>query len=106
MALALLPLDLLRGRSKLEPAVVSGMRRPLRSHGHIMLRVSLHLYDAPLSLCLASPRHLSPSNAGTDMVVETTQRGDPIQAMQAAVATAARAKRAFGSVMPWLAVLR
>jgi len=40
------------------------------------------------------------------MVVETTQRGDPIQAMQAAAATAARAKRALESVMPWVAVLR
>jgi len=106
LALALLPLELLRGRSKLEPAVVSGMRRPLRSHGHIMLRVSLHLYDTPLSLCLASPQHFCPSKAGTQIEVDTTQRGDPIQAMQAAAATAARAKWALGSVMPWLAVLR
>jgi len=82
------------------------LRQPLRSHGHIMLHVSLHLYDTPLSLCLASPRHFCPSKTGTDIEVETVQRGDPIQAMQAAVATAARAKRALGSVMPWLAVLR
>jgi len=105
LALALLPLDLLRGRSKLEPAIVSGMRQPLRSHGHILLRVSLHLYDTPLSLCLASPRHFSSSCTGTEMQVGIAPRGDPIQAMQAAAATAARAKRAIGSIEPWLAVL-
>jgi len=86
LSMALLPLDLLRSKCKLEPASVTGALRPLREHGHILLRVRLTLYKAPLSLYFAEPV-LTPAN----LAQAPGKVGDPLSVLQAAAASAARA---------------
>lgn len=89
LRLALLPLDLLRWKSKLEPAYTTGFLRPHREHGQIRLRVHLTMYTAPLALSFLEPMGLERHHAHP-----TAKVGDPASVMQSAAASASRASRA------------
>uniref|UniRef100_A0A7S4USY4 Uncharacterized protein n=1 Tax=Alexandrium monilatum TaxID=311494 RepID=A0A7S4USY4_9DINO len=96
LSMALLPLDLLRSRCKLEPASVTGALRPLRGHGNILLRARLTMYTAPLWTYFAEPVQMPPNLAQCPGKV-----GDPLSVLKAAAASATRAGNAV-NLNHWL----
>lgn len=95
----LLPLKLVRAKSKLEPAEDSGVWRPKHDHGHLVLGLELNLFETPLQLYFAVPFMGAPQKAKVVGHVS-----DPMGTLKAAGVAVARAGKA-ANIVSWAAAV-